>query len=502
MTVKREMQEQIEKMLKNGIIEPSTSAFASPVVMVPKKSGELRFAIDYHKLNAATIKQVYHIPLISEIRDEVAGKKNFSCFDFAQGFHQIPMENAHKERTVFSCFMGLFQFRKMPFGLCGAPITFTRAMYEIKQYLGSSFLIYIDDVILASESEKEHLSEIHQFFDIVKQFGMRLKLKKCLFGQKEIKYLGFLISEMVIKIDPRDIEPIEKIAAPKTLTELRSFIGTVNYFRRFIPGFAKLLGPLYEMTKDGKFRSPQNWTELEWNSFYEVKERLKSAPVLAPPNPNKPYEIETDASSHGVGAILIQDQHPIAFASRVLKDCETRYHINELEAMAIQYALSEFEPYIMGTGTTTIRTDNSAVVSLLTRKDLKGRLARFQLAIQAYDIKIQHRTGKSNWVADYLSRYVNMVTRGQKAKDQNDHYSAESEPDEVEENPSNGDNQNLLQEIIKAKRDTPELKQIFNGLKGNLSDNPLIRCKIEPKLEKFTILENALYRIDKRGHSN
>nr|CAD2194910.1 unnamed protein product [Meloidogyne enterolobii] len=342
MTMKDEIKRQVEQMLKDNIIEHSNSQFASPVVLVKKKDGTMRFAIDYRKLNAITIKQVYHLPIINEIREEVAGKKIFTSFDFKSGFHQLPMNPEHKERTAFSCWMGLFQFIKVPFGLCGAPTTFMRAMNELKKYISASFLIYIDDVILSSENEIEHLNDIEQFLNVISNFGMRLKLEKCEFGLAEIKYLGFFISENGIRPDPKDLECINKIKPPNNLHELRAFLGAVNYFRKFIPSCAKILGPLYELTKDNKFKTSTEWNEEEWNSFNEIKEKLKSPPVLAPPNPKESYIIETDASLKGIGAVLIQNKHPVAYYSRTLKDTEKRYHINELEALAISQALKEF----------------------------------------------------------------------------------------------------------------------------------------------------------------
>ena len=236
--LKAELEKQIEKLLAQGVIEPSTSAFAAPVVLVPKKDGSTRFAIDYRQLNAATIKSAYHLPLISEILDEVGGKKMFSSFDFSAGFYQIPLHPKHKERTAFSTFLGLFQFVNMPMGLCGAPLTFQRVMHELKKYLSAAFLIYIDDVILASEDEETHLNDIAQFLSVVTKFGMKLKIEKCTFGKKQIKYLGFLVDKEGISIDPKNLQAIEKMPKPKTLKELRSFLGACSYFRKFIKSFA------------------------------------------------------------------------------------------------------------------------------------------------------------------------------------------------------------------------------------------------------------------------
>jgi hypothetical protein len=323
------------------------SAFASPVVMVPKRDGSLRFAIDYRKLNAQTVKAVYHLPLIPDIIDEISGSKIYTTFDFSSGFHQIPVHPKHKERTAFTTFLGLFQYTRMPFGLCGAPITFTRVMQELKRYLSSAFLIYIDDVVLASETESKHLEDIDQFLKAVIQFGMKLKMNKCCFGQGQIKYLGFLINELGIKIDPGKVEVIEKFSKPTTLTELRSFLGATSYFRKFIAGFSIITSPLNELMREGKFCTPDKWTKEQEQAFETLKEKLKSAPVLSAPRLDRPFIIETDASLKGIASTLLQKdmkgaEHPIAFASKTLKPYQTRYHINELELYAVVFAVKQF----------------------------------------------------------------------------------------------------------------------------------------------------------------
>ena len=364
--VKEEMKKQINTMLEQGIIEPSTSAFSAPVVMVPKKDATLRFAIDFRRLNAATIKTVYHLPLIPEILDEVGGKHIFSTFDFAAGFHQIPMHERHKERTAFSCYLGLFQFLKMPMGLSGAPLTFQRVMNNLKQYISASFLIYLDDVILASEDEESHLKDINQFLEVVQGFGMKLKLIKCHFALDKIKYLGFFISANGISIDPKNVEVIEKMSMPKTISELRSFLGACSYFRKFVQNFSIIMSPLYNLTKEGKFLKPENWEKECLNAFKNIKSKLKTAPVLASPQIGKSFIIETDASMHGLAATLLQKghddkEHPILYFSQVLKPHQKKYHVNELKALAVVMALRTFRPYIEGSGKTLIRSDNSVL---------------------------------------------------------------------------------------------------------------------------------------------
>ena len=420
MKLKEEIRKQVEDMLNKGVIEPSTSPFAAPVVMVPKKDTSLRFAIDYRRLNAATIKSVYHLPLITDILDEVSGKKIFSSFDFASGYHQIPVYQKHRERTAFTTFLGLFQFTRMPFGLSGAPLTFQRIMNNMKKYLSATFLIYLDDVILASDSEITHLEDIEQFLRVVIRFGMNLKIKKCQFGLAQIKYLGFLIDENGIKIDKKDVEVIDKMQKPETLTELRSFLGACSYFRRFIGKFAQIVSPLYDLTAEGKFLKPEQWAMDQNTAFAEIKSRLKSAPVLASPRLGSPFIMETDASLRGIAATLLQTakdskaEHPIAFASQTLKKHQRNYHINELEALAVVFGLKQFRAYVEGSGKITVRSDNSVICAkyFKVKPPLTGRMAKFILEIQAFDVQFEHKKGKNNKFCDYVSRYVNAVADG------------------------------------------------------------------------------------------
>ncbi|KAH7702023.1 pol polyprotein, partial [Aphelenchoides avenae] len=420
LTLRDEVQRQVEDMLRQHIIRPSTSPFCSPIVMVKKADGKSwRFAVDYRALNNITQKQTSYLPLIQDILDSVGGKRYYSNFDFQSGFHQIPVEPEHVERTAFATFLGLFEFLRMPFGLCSAPATFQRVMESMRRELTAAFFIYLDDVVLASLTEKEHLRDIDQFLDVIIRRGMKLRLDKCAFGRAEIKYLGFLISQHGIRPDPKSVDSVKAMKPPKTLTELRSFIGAVSYFRRFIANFATIMQPLYALTKKEAF---SEWTEEHQKAFDTVVQKLVTAPVLAPPRLGRSFIIETDASSTAIAACLLQQNpqgeiHPIAYASRLLNKHEARYPSVESEALALVFALREYAPYIEGSGTTVIRTDNSALPALLKKRDLAGRLAKYQMTIQAFDVTIEHRSGKSNTFCDHLSRYPNpsisVVTRAQ-----------------------------------------------------------------------------------------
>ncbi|CAK5046064.1 unnamed protein product [Meloidogyne enterolobii] len=411
--LQEEVHKQIHDMLKQNIIRPSESIFASPIVLVKKKDGKYRFAIDYRKLNQNTKKQVYFLPMISDILDKIGGKAIFTTFDFQAGFHQIGIEPKHIEKTAFATFCGVYEFLRMPFGLCGAPCTFMKVMEHLRKDLSASFLVYLDDVILGSIDEQEHLRDIENFLKILIKYNLKLKLEKCSFGRSEIKYLGFLISEEGIRPDPKNIEAVQKFKPPKTLTELRSFIGAVSYFRRFIKNFAQIMAPLHELTKLGE-TVEKSWTEIHQKAFEIIKDKLLTAPVLASPNFTKPFIIETDASKTAIAGCLLQKhedgEHPISFVSRKTTPNEQKHIAAELEALAIVYCLEQFRPYIEGIGTTIVRTDNSVACSLMKSRKLVGRMAKYQLAVQAYNIKIEHRSGKSNKFCDHLSRYPNIET--------------------------------------------------------------------------------------------
>nr|CAD2163108.1 unnamed protein product [Meloidogyne enterolobii] len=406
--LREEVEQQIKEMLKQNIIKPSSSAWASPIVLVKKADGKSwRFAVDYRALNKCTKKQTYLLPRIQDLLDVVGGKSLFSIFDLQSGFHQVKMDKKHTERTAFITHCGLYEFLRLPFGLAGAPHTFQKVMEEMRQQLSRSFLVYLDDVILGSQTENEHLEDLKAFLNVMCEVGMKLRAEKCRWGCSEIRYLGFLISEKGVRMDEADLKPILKLKKPENLAELRSLIGVFSYFRRFIRGFAELMAPIYDLTKKESMR---DWTEKHDKILEEMKERLTTAPILATPKFGKPFILETDASGTAIGACLLQENaqkeiHPIAFYSRTLNKHEKNYSVVELEALALVSALKQFRVYLEGAGTSTVITDNSALTSLFRRKDLQGRLARYQIVLQAFDVNIIYRPGKYNKVGDHLSRY-------------------------------------------------------------------------------------------------
>ncbi|EFP04464.1 hypothetical protein CRE_25636 [Caenorhabditis remanei] len=408
--VSPQQREKLEKELKfmkdNGLIEESTSPYTSPLLSIPKANGEIRIVIDYRRLNLITRSRTYIMPNTIDVTEEASRGKLFSVFDIAQGFHTIPMHEAHKERTAFCCHMGVFQYRYMPMGLKGAPDTFQRAMAEVEKQFTGTMILYVDDLIVVSRDEEEHLRNLEEFFQLMINMGLKLKAEKSQIGRTKISFLGFVIENNTIQPSGEKTEAIRKFPTPTTLSEVKSFLGMSGYFRRFIKDYAIIVKPLTTLTqKDVEF----NWGEEQEKAFEEVKQRLISPPILTTPRMDGDFEMHTDASKIGIAAVLLQKQDDklkvIAYASRPTTPVEQRYAAIESEALAITWGLTHYRPYIFGKKVKVV-TDHQPLKSLLHRKEkeMSGRLLRHQAIIQMYDVEIVYRPGKENPLADALSR--------------------------------------------------------------------------------------------------
>ena len=397
----------IDEMSKQGIVQPSISPWASPVVLVPKKDGSQRFCVDYRRLNAITKRDVYPLPRIDDILDMAGSAHYLSTLDLASGYWQVELAPDAREKSAFSTHRGLFEFTRMPFGLCNAPATFQRLMQVILTGLeGKSCFVYLDDILVVSSTFEDHLHHLAELFERLRQAGLRLKPKKCLLLRKEVPYLGHILSASGVRPDPAKIETVKSFPTPTDITKIRQFLGLASYYRRFIPAFARIAHPLHHLTKKDV---PFHWDSDCEAAFQRLKECLVTAPILSYPHcgPGKQFILETDASGLGLGAILSQEQggqvHPIAYASRTLDPHECNYGISELETLALVWAVRHFRPYILGHHT-VVYTDHSACTSLLSNPRPTGKLARWALTIQEMDLEIKHRSGKSNLNADALSR--------------------------------------------------------------------------------------------------
>ncbi|KIH66015.1 integrase core domain protein [Ancylostoma duodenale] len=404
---RQEIEKQITQMLKEGIILESSSPFCAPIVLVKKREANTwRFTIDFRGLNAITKPQQSILPDIQDIIDLCANQCLYTSLDFQQGFHQIPLQEEHCERTAFACFLGAFEYIHMPMGLKGAPATFQRIMDDFKKYLRARVFIYIDDLIITSATPDEHLTDIDEVLGKIELIGMKLKASKCEFAKQEITFLGFVLSKDGIRPNPEKTKAIDAYRTPKNATDVKSFLGMCSFFRRFIHNFANIAAPLTALTKKD---NPFNWTSECDEAVMRLKAALRSAPILAAPRLGQPFLIETDSSSKGVAGVLKQEQDDtvrvIAYASRTLNKHEARYPAIELEALGLVFAVQKFRPYIDGAKCTVI-TDHAPLKALLHRKDLTGRLAKYQIVLQEFDIEIVYRPGKRNVVCDTLSRHL------------------------------------------------------------------------------------------------
>ena len=403
---REEGREQVEAMLKDGIIEPSSSPWASPVVLVKKKDGSLRFCVDYRKLNSVTIKDAFPLPRIDDSLDALVGASYFSTLDLASGFWQVGMTEDAKLKSAFATSGGgLFQFCVMPFGLANSPSTFERLMEKVLAGLQWQIcLVYLDDIIVYSKDVMSHLERLDIIFGKLRAAGLKLKPKKCHLLRESVLYLGHVVSGGGVHTDPDKVKAVSEWGAPKDLTEVRSFLGLCSYYRRFIPHFSTVAKPLTKLTEKGQeFR----WGPEQEEAWNDLKSRLVSAPILAYPDPDQEFILDTDASAYGIGAVLSQVQEGqervIAYASRSLSKPERRYCVTRREMLAVVHFAKYFRHYLYGRKF-TIRTDHGALRWLTNFQDPQGQVARWLEVLGTYDFEIQHRAGIRHNNADALSR--------------------------------------------------------------------------------------------------
>lgn len=356
-----------------NVIEPSNSPWASPVVLVRKKDGSMRFCVDYRRLNDVTIKDAYPLPKIDEAFDHLSGHEMFSTLDLNSGYWQVSMEESDKPKTAFVTRQGLYQFKVMPFGLCCAPATFERLMETVLAGLQwDKCLVYLDDIIVVGKSFENMMENLQHVFQRLHQAGLKLKAKKCNLFATRVSYLGHIISKDGISTDPEKVRAVAEWPVPATVTELRSFLGLCSYYRRFIQNFAAVAKPLHRLTEKGrKFL----WNKEAQEAFEVLRNKLITGPILALPDITKPFVLDTDASNEAIGAVLSQNidgtERVIAYASRTLTKSEKKSCVTRKELLAVVLFVKHYRHYLYGKRF-LLRTDHGSLKWLLRFKKPEG----------------------------------------------------------------------------------------------------------------------------------
>lgn len=407
---KGEIDSQVQQLLTNEIIKPSTSPYNSPLWIVPKKADSKgnkrwRMVIDYRALNERTVGDAYPLPNITEILDQLGSAKYFSVFDLASGFHQIHMSEEDAPKTAFSTPYGHYEFQRMPFGLKNAPATFQRLMDQVLSGLqGNELFVYLDDIVLYSSSLREHEIKFERLAARLRAANLKLQPDKCEFLRPEVMYLGHIIGKDGVRPDPKKIEAVQNFPQPKNPKAIKQFLGLAGYYRRFIPSFSKVAKPLTELLKK---ETVFHWGQEQNKAFCILRKALCSEPLLQYPDFTKPFVVTTDASQIAIGGILSQGaigkDQPIAYTSRLLNDAEQNYSTIERELLAIVYAVNHFRPYLFGRKFQLV-TDHKPLVWLNSVKDPTSRLVRWRLKLAEYEYEVVYKAGKSNVNADALSR--------------------------------------------------------------------------------------------------
>ena len=413
-----EVKNYLEDLLNRQWIKHSSSAYSSPVVIVRKKSGEMRLCIDYRELNRKTVPDKYPLPRIQEMLDNLHGMEWFSTLDLGKAYHQGRISESSQHRTAFTTPFGLFEWVRIPFGLTNAPAAFQRSMQTSLHGLRDEMCApYLDDTIVFAEDFDKHLENVRKVLQRLRSHGVKLNPKKCMLFYNEVAYLGRIISKDGYRMDPKNVEAVValKEVKPKNVGDVRRIVGLLSVYRRFVPNFSRVAKPLYQLLKTEPKKQPSSKSKVEWDAEHSaVVEKLVdvivSFKVMAYPDFNEPFILHTDASYEGLGSVLYQklngEMRVIGFASRTLHHAEINYHSTKLELLCLKWSITEaFRDYLYYSKSFTVFTDNNPVTHLLTTPKLNATAQRWAAELADFTFDIRYRPGKANLDADVLSRF-------------------------------------------------------------------------------------------------
>jgi transposase InsO family protein len=402
-----EVRKEVEAMKQMGVIEQAASPYNAPVVLVRKKDGNVRFCVDYRRLNDVTVFDAEPLPDVEQLFASLGKSQYFTKIDLSKGYWQIPISEACRPMTAFTTPAGQFQFTVMPFGLKNAVAVFSRMMRALLDPLNRRDVYnFMDDILVANEDWKTHLEALRVVFQRLKEANLSARPKKCFLGFEELSFLGHVVRKGELLPEEDKLEKIRDAVAPQSKKEVRAFLGMAGYYRKFVPNFSTIALPLSNLTK--KFKpNTVVWTPDCERAFQTLKSRLVSRPVLRLPDLTQPFVLRTDASAEGLGAVLLQESdgvlHPVAYASRKLIEAEIRYSTIEKECLAVVWATQKFQAYLYGQQF-VLETDHQPLSFLKRSKVVNSRLMRWSLLLQSYNFVVRVIPGSKNVGADYLSR--------------------------------------------------------------------------------------------------
>ena len=397
------MKRLVKELLAVGIIQHSKSPYASPILLVKKRDASWRICVDYRALNKLTIPDRFPIPVVDELIDELHGSKVFSKLDLQSGYYHIRMKEEDIPKTAFKTHEDHYEFKMMPFGLCNASSTFQSLMNRIfKPYLQKFILVFFDDILVYSTDVQLHEEHLILVFSILQENQLHFNMAKCQLGQERLEYLGHWISAEGVSTDEVKVSSILKWPLPKNIRDVRSFLGLASYYRKFVWNYALIFKPLFQLTKGHKL----TWIEDAEDAFKHLKNALATTPVLALPDFTHLFVVETDASNHGIGAVLVQHGRPIAYYSHGLPKTKVPKSAYEIELFAMVMAVQKWKHFLIHKPF-TIRSDQMSLKYLWEQREIPSQYAKWLVKLMGFQFTVEYREGRTNKVADALSR-VNM----------------------------------------------------------------------------------------------
>ena len=486
-------------MQEANVIRPSKSPLASPVVLVKKKDGMLRFCADYRKLNQLTKADTFPLPKIDDLLDQLGNSKYFNTLDLKSGYWQIKDHPSSQKKAAFTTHQGLFEFWVMPFGLMNAPAAFQRLMQQILMGFNTEratdfVVVYLDDINF-SETFQEHITYLRTVLQRMEQVNPKLNPKKCCFGCQVVVYLGRILTPDGLKPNPERIAAVRKFATPHDVKAVKQFLGLASFYREFVPNFARIAEPLHNLN------NLFEWTATCQNSFNCLKKKLVKGPVLVYPDFTKDFVLKTDASIHSLGAVLSQVQedkncHPVSYASQALTPRECNYAITELETLTVVWPMGHFHKYLYGHNI-TVFTDHTAVKAVLQNPSPSSKHAQWWTKVHGSgvkDIRIIYRPGKENLNADALSRQPYLPAPSEGVAEGEIQVCALLGETDIESFLKMDSDNNTTTDFSQEQKKDTQVSDIFCFLQdGQLPTKEKRAKKVLIQQDLFAIVDNILY---------